>query len=88
MQTDRAEEEHTTCCCCCESAPIKLMCEINKKAFVPGETIWVTGSVDNQSNRSILECTARLMQVCTTHDIKKKKKEEKKKKKKGALGLE
>ena len=57
------ESEKTVCCWCCESGPIKVHAEIDKTGYVPGETIWVTGFVDNQTNRDILSCTAKLMQV-------------------------
>ena len=58
------EVEKTVCCLCCESGPIKVYAEIDKTGYVPGEAIRVTGFVDNQTNRDIISCTIKLMQVC------------------------
>ena len=59
----REEDEKTVCCLCCAEGPIIGRCETDKKGYVPGETIWVSGFVDNPSSREIADIKAKLVQV-------------------------
>ncbi|XP_011664680.2 arrestin domain-containing protein 4-like [Strongylocentrotus purpuratus] len=46
-------------CLCCETGPITLDVNVNKRGFVVGESMWVSGCLDNQSNSdvSVISCT-------------------------------
>lgn len=57
------EKEQTACCLCCKSGPIKLTAQIDKGGYVPGETIWVTATCDNNSERNIHSLAVQLVQV-------------------------
>ena len=59
----RGDTEKTVCCLCCASGPIKVSAQTDKGGYVPGETIWVTGSCDNNSRRNIHSVAAQLVQV-------------------------
>ncbi|XP_072021564.1 arrestin domain-containing protein 3-like [Amphiura filiformis] len=61
--TYKDEIEKRICCLCCESGPIRVSAETDKCGYVPGEDIWVTGSVDNQTRLAIVSCSAKLMQL-------------------------
>ena len=51
------------CCLCCASGPITITAETDKGGYVPGENIWVTGKVENNSSRRIDDVTIKLVQV-------------------------
>ncbi|XP_072051337.1 arrestin domain-containing protein 3-like [Amphiura filiformis] len=58
----KSEDEKTVCCLCCATGPIRAEAQTNKSGYVPGETIWVTGMVENNSTREISSITAKLIQ--------------------------
>ena len=60
----KEEDEKTVCCLCCATGPVKATAETDKSGYVPGETVWVSGLVENQSSRTIVDITAKLVQVC------------------------
>ena len=59
----QSQDEKTVCCLCCASGPIKASAQIDKGGYVPGETIWVSGFVENNSSREICDINAKLIQV-------------------------
>ena len=56
------EDMKEVCCCCC-AQPVMTSAQTDKGGYVPGETIWVSGMVDNKTSRDIFDVTARLQQV-------------------------
>ncbi|KAK7476128.1 hypothetical protein BaRGS_00032621 [Batillaria attramentaria] len=53
-------DEMTLCCLCCKSGPVSCTLRLQRRAFVPGETIPFHGEITNKSRRTISTC-ARLM---------------------------
>lgn len=51
-------------CLCCETGPITLEVNVNKRGFVVGESMWVSGCLDNQSNSDVSVISCTLTQVC------------------------
>ena len=49
--------------CCCISGMVNAKFKINKTGFVPGETIFVSGSIKNDSNAPVIDVGAKLVQV-------------------------
>nr|XP_054762813.1 arrestin domain-containing protein 3-like [Lytechinus pictus] len=59
--------EKTVCCLCCASGPIVLKGIIDKRGYVPGEYIFVSVALRNNSSRKINRITVTLQQVCLIH---------------------
>ncbi|XP_077991740.1 arrestin domain-containing protein 3-like [Glandiceps talaboti] len=59
------ENQKTVCCLCCASGPIIMTATIDRKGYVPGDTIMTGIDVSNNSSRNILDSTASLVQLCT-----------------------
>ncbi len=59
----QSQDEKTVCCLWCTSGPITASAQTDKGGYVPGETIWVSGSVENNSSREICVITAKFIQV-------------------------
>ncbi|XP_072022759.1 arrestin domain-containing protein 3-like [Amphiura filiformis] len=57
------EDEKSVCCMCCVTGPIKVSAQTNKSCYVPGEFIWVSGVIQNQSSREVIDVTAKLVQT-------------------------
>lgn len=57
------EDEKTVCCLCCATGPITVSCNTDKRAYVPGETIYISAVLNNHSNRSVHSLEAELIQV-------------------------
>ncbi|XP_072022980.1 arrestin domain-containing protein 3-like [Amphiura filiformis] len=57
-----SQDEKTICCLCCASGPIKASAQTDKSGYVPGETIWVSGFIENNSSREICDITAKFYQ--------------------------
>nr|XP_054748944.1 arrestin domain-containing protein 3-like [Lytechinus pictus] len=54
--------EKTVCCLCCASGPIILQGQIDKRGYVPGEYIFVSLDLQNNSSRTIVDIKAKLQQ--------------------------
>ncbi|XP_030831183.1 arrestin domain-containing protein 3 [Strongylocentrotus purpuratus] len=54
--------EKTVCCLCCASGPIVLKGMIDKRGYVPGEYIFISLDLNNNSSRRIIDITAKLQQ--------------------------
>ncbi|KAL5005003.1 hypothetical protein ScPMuIL_018459 [Solemya velum] len=63
--SDQNQVSKTICCLCCASGPITSHFRIDKRGYVPGETIVVNGDVVNNSSRNILSVAAILEMVTT-----------------------
>ncbi|XP_022097441.1 arrestin domain-containing protein 3-like isoform X1 [Acanthaster planci] len=61
----RQESSKTVCCLCCAQGPIVTKAATDKGAYVPGESIFVSGTVDNNSSREIIDLTIKLIQHVT-----------------------
>ncbi|PIK46369.1 putative arrestin domain-containing protein 3, partial [Apostichopus japonicus] len=59
------EDEKTVCCLCCATGPIAVSCNTDKRAYVPGETIFISAILNNSSNRSVHTLEAELIQSVT-----------------------
>ncbi|XP_038071461.1 arrestin domain-containing protein 3-like [Patiria miniata] len=55
-------DTNTVCCCCCATGPIITNASVDKAGYVPGETMFVFGTVENNSTRKILCLNVRLKQ--------------------------
>ncbi|XP_071964622.1 arrestin domain-containing protein 3-like [Antedon mediterranea] len=58
----RAEDEKTVCCLCCATGPVSISAATDKRAYLPGEFIYVSAALENKSNRSIVSLEAELIQ--------------------------
>ncbi|XP_033634458.1 arrestin domain-containing protein 3-like [Asterias rubens] len=56
------EDEKTVCCLCCATGPVSVSASTDKRAYLPGETIYISASLDNKSNRSVHSLEAELIQ--------------------------
>ncbi|XP_038076056.1 arrestin domain-containing protein 3-like [Patiria miniata] len=59
----RDQSSQTVCCLCCASGPVLTKASTDKSAYVPGESIFVSGTVENNSSRDIIDLTAKLVQM-------------------------
>ncbi|XP_022097460.1 arrestin domain-containing protein 3-like [Acanthaster planci] len=57
------ESSNTVCCLCCATGPILTKASTDKSAYVPGESIYISGTVENNSSRDIVNLTVKLIQV-------------------------
>ena len=60
-------DEVTTCCCCCacvNRGTVDARVSINKRCFVPGESIVVNGQVTNHTTSTVPFVRAALRKVC------------------------
>ena len=62
------EDEKTVCCLCCATGPVSVSASTDKRAYLPGETIYISASLDNKSNRSVHSLEAELIQVLLSID--------------------
>ncbi|XP_030831288.1 arrestin domain-containing protein 3-like isoform X2 [Strongylocentrotus purpuratus] len=58
----RHQVEKTVCCLCCASGPIVLKGMIDKSGYAPGEYIFISLDLHNNSSRRIIDITAKLQQ--------------------------
>ncbi|XP_072137329.1 arrestin domain-containing protein 3-like [Mobula birostris] len=65
-------DEKTICCCCCASGPVVLNAKIDRKGYVPGETIQVFAEIENHSSRKV-NPTAAIFKTITYHAKSKTK---------------
>ncbi|XP_059825304.1 arrestin domain-containing protein 3-like isoform X1 [Hypanus sabinus] len=65
-------DEKTICCCCCASGPVMLNAKIDRRGYVPGETIQVFAEIENHSSRKV-NPTAAIYKTITYHAKSKKK---------------
>ena len=59
----RQESSKTVCCLCCTDGPILTKASTDKSAYVVGETAFVSGTVENNTSRSIIDLTVKFIQV-------------------------
>ena len=59
----KAENQDDVCCFCCTSGPITTSVQTDKRGYVSGETIRLTGLVENNSSSTINEISITLVQV-------------------------
>ncbi|XP_071488736.1 arrestin domain-containing protein 1-like [Diadema antillarum] len=52
-------------CLCCETGPVTLEISVDKRGYIVGESMWISGRVDNQSNNDISLITCTLIQTIT-----------------------
>eukprot|EP00057_Strongylocentrotus_purpuratus_P028996 XP_011683470.1 PREDICTED: arrestin domain-containing protein 3 isoform X1 [Strongylocentrotus purpuratus] len=55
--------EKTVCCLCCASGPIVVHGLLDKRGYVPGEHIFVSLDLQNNSSRTIVDITVKLQQT-------------------------
>ncbi|XP_038078781.1 arrestin domain-containing protein 3-like [Patiria miniata] len=56
------EDEKTVCCLCCATGPISVSASTDKRAYLPGETVYISATLENRSNRSVHSLEAELIQ--------------------------
>ncbi|XP_005101122.1 arrestin domain-containing protein 3 [Aplysia californica] len=66
-QPTHNEKEKKMCCLCCISGPISASLRLNKKGYVPGETVFIQGDVNNLSSRKIGSTSVELLMTTTFH---------------------
>ena len=55
--------EKTICCLCCASGPVGANLRVERKGFVPGENIFISGDVINNSSRRMKSVKIVIAQV-------------------------
>ncbi|XP_072037795.1 arrestin domain-containing protein 3-like isoform X2 [Amphiura filiformis] len=58
-----AEDEKTVCCLCCATGPISVSASTDKRVYLPGETVYISATMENRSNRSVHSLEAELIQM-------------------------
>lgn len=58
----RMTQDKDVGCCCCISGVVDATVDINRRCFVPGETIYMNVKITNNSNSQIPNCSAVLDQ--------------------------
>jgi hypothetical protein len=56
------QDKRTTCCLCCEKGPVVLQTQLERSAYVCGETIKLRANIDNQGEEEV-KLKVRLIQV-------------------------
>ncbi|XP_038076363.1 arrestin domain-containing protein 3-like [Patiria miniata] len=59
------EATKTVCCLCCAQGPIIVKASTDKGAYVSGESIFVSGTIENNTSREIIDITYKLVQFVT-----------------------
>ncbi|XP_077977017.1 arrestin domain-containing protein 3-like [Glandiceps talaboti] len=59
-------DDKTVCCLCCATGPISLDACTDKKGYIPGESIGVTLSIENVTEREIKTKSALMQEVSFT----------------------
>ncbi|KAJ8304579.1 hypothetical protein KUTeg_018162, partial [Tegillarca granosa] len=54
------QESKMICCLCCATGPVTAVFRIDRKGYVPGETILLNAEIQNQSNRRIYNTEVKL----------------------------
>ncbi|XP_078070919.1 arrestin domain-containing protein 3-like isoform X2 [Mustelus asterias] len=68
-----ATDEKTICCCCCASGPISLNAKIERKGYMPGDSILIFAEIENHSSRKMVP-SAAIYKIQTFHAQGRKKK--------------
>lgn len=58
-----ATDSKTICCCCCSSGPISARCWMTQSGYIPGQTVYFNGEVENRSGKMMDSSTVRLVEV-------------------------
>lgn len=53
----------TSCCCCCKAGPVYCMIRVERRGYVPGETIIVHAEISNKGRKRIKTSTISLTLV-------------------------
>lgn len=56
------QDKRTTCCLCCEKGPVVLRTQLERSAYVCGESIKLRASIDNQGEEEV-RLKVKLIQV-------------------------
>ena len=56
------QDKRTTCCLCCEKGPVVLRTNLERSAYVCGESIKLKANVDNQGEEEV-RLIVKLLQV-------------------------
>jgi hypothetical protein len=56
------QDKRTTCCLCCEKGPVALRTQLERSAYVCGESIKLRASIDNQGEEEV-RLKVKLIQV-------------------------
>ena len=57
------QDKRKACCLCCERGPISLKTQLERSAYVCGESLRVKADIDNQTEEEV-RLKLRLVQVC------------------------
>jgi len=61
------QDKKTTCCFCCERGPVSLRAQLERSAYVCGESIKLRADVDNQGEEEV-RLKVKLLQVSVSHE--------------------
>ncbi|XP_046557797.1 arrestin domain-containing protein 3-like [Haliotis rubra] len=67
MESSSGANEKNLCCLCCKSGPISSRFQIDRRGYVPGESIPIKAEVTNHSNRKMTRSYAELYMVVRYH---------------------
>lgn len=67
MTAQEGQAQKTLCCLCCESGPIIAHMKIDRRGYVPGESLVICGEVSNGSNREMSSSKVKLVMHTTFH---------------------
>nr|CAG4641027.1 EOG090X09LQ [Eulimnadia texana] len=76
MEPVKNEDTKHICCLCCRSGPITARAWLDHTGFVPGETLFFCGEVDNQSGKRLEATKLRLVEKSVFKAKEKKRSEE------------
>jgi hypothetical protein len=59
----RSENDKHLCCLCCKSGPLSLQASIDRAGYCPGESVMVSATAENLTNREMNGIRAQLLSV-------------------------
>ena len=63
LRPARSENDKHLCCLCCKSGPLSLQASIDRAGYCPGESVMVSASAENLTNREMQGIRAQLISV-------------------------
>jgi len=62
-QATQVRKYKSLCCFCCRSGPVGFVLHLQRRGYVPGETLRFVIDLSNQSNQKVKGVTVSLIQV-------------------------
>lgn len=59
----QSTDSKTVCCCCCETGPITATLRIDRVGYVPGESIVISGEIDDKTGKGVHKSQVELVMV-------------------------